>query len=185
MTDETFEDHLEAHQRDGAKESQILLWIWNSLDEISCLDYEQYLRDGAVLCRLMNIIKPGSIKGEISTATLKDKRNNIERFTKACSSYGVPKELIFNSEDLLYLRHIPRVTRCMFALGKKTEDDEDYEGAELGEEPYDPVGKAGRRRGGLPLGDDILVAHINIGNITNVLLTPPKEEKKRISLFNF
>lgn len=180
-----FEDHLEAHHRDRTKESQILLWIWNSLEEISCLDFDQYLRDGSIICRLMNFIKPGSIKGEIETKTIKQKLQNVNKFLSACAAYGVPKHLLFKTDDLVYLQHVPRVTRCLFALGKLVEEDGDYDGAELGDEPYEAVGKSGRKRGALPLGDDILVAHINIKGITTTLLTPPKEEKKRISLFNF
>lgn len=35
------------------RESQIKLWIWKVLNEISELDYDQYLRDGVVLCRYL------------------------------------------------------------------------------------------------------------------------------------
>lgn len=67
----------------------------------------------------MDAIKPGSIQGKLSNSNNKDKRRNIEWFLKACHAYGVPKPLLFQPEDLLFLRHIPRVTRCLFALGKK------------------------------------------------------------------
>jgi len=71
------------HQRviESARESQVKLWIWKVLNEISEWDYDQYLRDGTALCRLMNAIKPGSIKGEIEAGNdFKQKRNNIESF---------------------------------------------------------------------------------------------------------
>lgn len=67
----------------------------------------------------MNSIKPGSIKGDIIAGTdKKQKRNNIERFLTACKAYGVPKETLFEVEDLLFLLNLPKVTRCLFALGK-------------------------------------------------------------------
>ncbi|GAB6029057.1 Muscle-specific protein 20 [Chamberlinius hualienensis] len=183
------EDLLEPHQRDRAKESQILIWIYQILDEINTTDYDQYLRDGVVLCRVMEAIKPGSIQGKLSCNNLKEKRSNIERFLRACANYGVPKNVLFKPEDQLYALHIPRVTRCLFALGKRAEDDPNYDGPSIGNEPYEPVGKAGRRRGGLPLGDDIYVAHIKVTNITNMLPIEGKEKqeesKKRISLYNF
>lgn len=57
----------------------------------------------------------------------------------------------------------------MFKFKKASEDD-DYDGEELGEEPYEPVDtKSGRRRGGLPLGDDIYVAHVKLGNIKKMI----------------
>ena len=67
----------------------------------------------------MNTIKPGSIPGEITPGTnIKHKRENIEKFLSACSSYGVKKDELFAVEDLLLLQNIPKVTRCIFALGK-------------------------------------------------------------------
>ena len=67
----------------------------------------------------MNYIKPNSVPGEIkSGGNIKQKRQNIEKFLKALKDYGVPKELLFEVDDLLLLRNLPKVTRCMFALGK-------------------------------------------------------------------
>jgi hypothetical protein len=40
----------------------------------------------------------------------------------------------------------------------------------LGDEPYEPVdAKSGRRRGGMPLGDDIYVAHVKLENIKKMI----------------
>lgn len=182
-------DTLEPHQRDRAKESQILLWIWNVLDEVNMTDYDLYLRDGIILCRLIDAIKPGSIQGKLASATNKDKRRNIEWFLRSCEAYGVPTEVLFEPEDLLFMRHMPRVTRCLFALGKKVDEDPSYNGPGIGHEPYEPVGKAGRRRGGLPLGDDIYVAHIKVDQITNMLPIEGRQVreaiKRTISLYGF
>lgn len=162
-----WEDNLERHQRDSTKESQILMWIWNCLEIVSTLDYEQFLKDGVALCKLMNHIKPGSITEEVSAGEgIRQRRRNIELFLRAAEQYGVPKHLLFKPEDLLLLQHLPRVTRCIFALGKLVDEDEVYSGTKLGEEPYEPVNQAaGRRRGGMPLGDDIYVAHVNVRNV--------------------
>ncbi|UYV63033.1 hypothetical protein LAZ67_2002893 [Cordylochernes scorpioides] len=175
-------------QRDATKESQILMWIWNVLEEIGTFDFEQYLRDGVLLCRLMNTIKPGSIPGDISAGSnLAVKRKNVEKFLAACEKYGVPKALLFHPEDLLLMQHLPRVTRCIFALGKLVEENGDWDGPQLGDEPYEAVNKAGRRRGGMPFGDDIYVAHVNIENVKKTLATPdPKRQvkPKKISLID-
>lgn len=67
----------------------------------------------------MNYIKPNSIPGEIkSGGNIKQKRQNIEKFIKALKDYGVQKEVLFEVDDLLLLRNLPKVTRCMFAFGK-------------------------------------------------------------------
>lgn len=68
----------------------------------------------------MNYIKPNSIPGDIkSGGDLKQKRQNIVKFLKALQDYGMPKDLLFEPDDLLLLRNLPKVTRCMFALGHK------------------------------------------------------------------
>lgn len=38
-------------------------------------------------------------------------------------AYGVPRELLFEPEELLYLRNIPKVTRCLYALGQCVSKD--------------------------------------------------------------
>lgn len=163
-----WEDDLQPHQRDNTKESQILMWIWNCLEMVSSLDYDQFLKDGVALCRLMNHLRPGSVTlEEVNSGTdARQKRRNIELFLRAAKNYGVPERLLFEPDDLLFMRHLPKVTRCIFALGKLVDDDSSYTGPKLGEEPYEPVNAAaGRRRGGMPLGDDIYVAHVSVREV--------------------
>lgn len=174
--DKTVVHDLLPHERDNTKESQILLWIWNCLEENSCFDFDQYVRDGVMFCRLMNFVKPGSIPGEIKPGTnLKNKRENIRKFLNAIKNYGVDEKLLFNVDDLLLLRNLPKVTRCLFALGKKAEMDNNFKGPYLGDEPYEAANKSGRRRGGLPVGDDIYIAHVKLDNVIKQLHTPPKK----------
>jgi len=171
-----FVHDLLPHERDNTKESQILLWIWNCLGENSCFDFDQYVRDGVLFCRLMNYIKPNSIPGEIKAGgKLKQKRDNIAKFLKSCQNYGIPKEYLFEPDDLLLLRNLPKVTRCLFKLGKVSEEDNSFNGPYLGDEPYEAANKSGRRRGGLPVGDDIYIAHVSLENVIKQLHTPPKK----------
>ena len=67
----------------------------------------------------MNRIKPGCIpEDDITWEGTRSKQNNITNFLTKAEEYGVPKEKLFFPEDLLHLRHIPRVTRCIYALAK-------------------------------------------------------------------
>ena len=69
--------------------------------------------------RLMNRIKPGCIPEEtITWEGARSKQINIRNFLEQAETYGVPKAKLFHLEDLLHLRHIPRVTRCIYALAK-------------------------------------------------------------------
>lgn len=67
----------------------------------------------------MNFLQPNAVPGVIEAGTdHKTKRVNIVHFLRAVQAYGVPRQLLFEPEDLLYLRHVPKVTRCLYALGK-------------------------------------------------------------------
>lgn len=46
------------------------------------------------------------------------KRQNIQQFLDSCKAYGMPESELFEVEDLLSMQDIPKVTRCLFALGK-------------------------------------------------------------------
>ncbi len=60
-------------------------------------------------------------------------------------------------------------------INDQAAEDEDFEGEDLGEEPYEPVdAKSQRRRGGMPLGDYIYVAHVKLENIKKMIYEPQK-----------
>ena len=47
-----------------------------------------------------------------------EKLELIKQFVKSAENYGVPHTHMFYPEDLLFMLHIPRVTNCLFKLGK-------------------------------------------------------------------
>jgi len=131
-------DNLEPHMRDFQKESQILIWIYNMIDEAARVDFEFFLKDGCILCKLMNRIVPGCIpEEEITWEGPRSKQKNIANFLREAESYGVPKARLFFPQDLLQLRNLPRVTRCIYALAKVVQEDTamDADTPSLGDEP--------------------------------------------------
>ncbi|RDB20820.1 hypothetical protein Hypma_012023 [Hypsizygus marmoreus] len=81
------------------------------------------LRDGFVLCQLMNKLRSGSIvrpdireDGVLRTA-------NITKFLAACSSYGLPEEDLFQHDDLIEAtsESLARVAQTIIALVKFVE----------------------------------------------------------------
>ncbi len=46
------------------------------------------------------------------------KRENIQHFLDSCKAYGMAATELFEVEDLLSMQDIPKVTRCLYALGK-------------------------------------------------------------------
>merc|ERR1712062_857162 len=64
------------------------------------VDFGTVLKDGAVLCQLINAISPGSVK-KINTMKAPFKqRENIEMYLKACAAYGLKEQDLFQVNDL-------------------------------------------------------------------------------------
>jgi len=121
--------------RDPELEQQVLDWI-DALTGEKKGDkelYEDFLRDGLVLCKLINKLRPGSVKrtakkGSGNFALME----NVSAFQRGVKAYGVPDEEIFQTCDLFERRNIPQVTMSLFALGRQTQNHPEYDGPQLG-----------------------------------------------------
>ncbi|KAF5305563.1 hypothetical protein FQA39_LY01654 [Lamprigera yunnana] len=119
--------------RNKEQEAEVLNWIFEVLGEsVPKGEYEDILRDGVVLCNLMNKLTPGCIKKIQSKGTNFQLMENIERFQKAAKAYGLPQEEIFQTADLFERRNIPQVTLSLYALGRLTQKHPEYKGPNLG-----------------------------------------------------
>jgi len=82
-----------------------------------------FLKDGSVLCRLINKLREAEGKGKVSfKAKAKfaaQTMANIETFNKACEEYGVPTTATFQTTDLVDGRKGPMVNviNCLNQLG--------------------------------------------------------------------
>merc|ERR1712156_1269924 len=64
------------------------------------IDFAEHLKDGSVLCTLINCLQPGSVK-KINTLKAPFKqRENIEMYLKACGNYGLKEQDLFQVNDL-------------------------------------------------------------------------------------
>jgi len=122
-------------KRDKFVESEIALWIEAVLDDcIPPKPFDELLRDGVLLCRVMNVLKPGSV-AKIQKPFTKDKQlENINAFLSAIKAYGVPEDKCFKPEDLNPGENIPNVINCLLALGRAC-FDKGWEGPTLGPKP--------------------------------------------------
>lgn len=89
--------------------------------------YEDILKDGVVLCKLINKLAPGSVKKIQERGTNFQLMENIQRFQAAIKKYGVPEEEIFQTADLFERRNIPQVTLCLYSLGRTVSLQEERE----------------------------------------------------------
>ncbi|XP_073985872.1 myophilin [Rhodnius prolixus] len=119
--------------RNKEQESEVIEWIEAVLGEkLPNQPYEDVLRDGVVLCNLINKLAPGSVKKIQTKGTNFQLMENIQRFQAAVKKYGVPEEEIFQTADLFERRNIPQVTLCLYSLGRITQKHAEYDGPRLG-----------------------------------------------------
>ncbi|XP_031842560.1 myophilin [Nomia melanderi] len=119
--------------RNKEQETEVMAWIEAVLGEkLPPGNYEDILKDGVVLCKLINKLAPGSVKKIQERGTNFQLMENIQRFQAAIKNYGVPQEEIFQTADLFERRNIPQVTLCLYALGRITQKHPEYNGPGLG-----------------------------------------------------
>lgn len=105
--------------RNKEQEAEVLNWIYEVLGEkVPSGQYEDVLKDGIVLCKLINKIAPGSVKKIQERGTNFQLMENVQRFQAAIKKYGVPEEEIFQTADLFERRNIPQVTLCLYCLAR-------------------------------------------------------------------
>jgi len=99
--------------------------------------YEDSLKDGIILCKLMNKLKPGSVSKINTTGATFKMMENINVFQKALREYGVADIDVFQTVDLWEQKDISQVTMTLYALGRETYRHAEWTGPWLGPKPSD------------------------------------------------
>lgn len=90
----------QAEKYDPIAEQMARNWIENIINEQLNGSFGEVLKNGQVLCKLINCIKPGSIKKiEISNMPFKQ-MENISNFLKAIRTVGIAEYELFETVDL-------------------------------------------------------------------------------------
>jgi len=126
-----------AGKRDEELEQAALAWIAEVTGEaVPAGAFEDVLRDGVVLCNLINALSPGSVKKVNKSGGAFLLMANLEQFTQGCVNYGCRKEDLFQSVDLWEKRNIPAVTNALQALGTCAQTKSGYSGPKFGPKPH-------------------------------------------------
>merc|ERR1712013_290216 len=88
-------------------------------EQLPAGDFGSILKDGVVLCKLINKIQPDSVK------KFKEKGPAVKK-------YGVPDEEVFQTPDLFEGRNLPQVALCLFSLARATQNHPEFNGPSLG-----------------------------------------------------
>ncbi|XP_025414883.1 myophilin [Sipha flava] len=82
-------------------------------------NFFEVLKDGQVLCQLVNTLIPGSVK-KVNTSTMAFKcMENINNFLAVAINIGVPSQETFQSVDLWERQNLNSVVICLQSLGRK------------------------------------------------------------------
>ncbi|CAD5113428.1 DgyrCDS2598 [Dimorphilus gyrociliatus] len=94
--------------------------------------FQPVLKDGLILCELMNVLLPGSVKRVNKKGSAFQLRENIAAFQGAAKKFGMPDDEIFQTVDLFENRNIKQVIKSLQALGRVATNKKDYDGPKFG-----------------------------------------------------
>ena len=79
---------------------------------------QAWLKDGVVLCELINTISPGSAAKPSTSEMPFRQMGNIATYAKAARLYGVPEPDMFVTVDLFEGKNLPAVVQNLHSLGR-------------------------------------------------------------------
>ena len=128
-----------AGKRDPQQEKEAQEWVEAVLGKKFPAGeaFEDVIRDGTVLCEMMNKLVPGAVP-KINTSGGQFKMmENINNFQAALKNYGVADIDVFQTVDLWEKKDIAQVVCTLFALGRTTYKHPEWKGPYLGPKPSD------------------------------------------------
>ncbi|KHD05335.1 hypothetical protein PN36_15290 [Candidatus Thiomargarita nelsonii] len=143
----TAESKKTADQFNQELATQVLQWMRVVLDEgglhetanslpitiTKYSDFHELLKDGTVLCKLINVIKPGSVKKINESKMAFKMMGNIGNFLDAANKVlGINKYDLFQTVDLYEAQNLPQVIKGVFAFARKAQTIVGYNGPVLG-----------------------------------------------------
>lgn len=82
-------------------------------------NFYEVLKNGVLLCKLVNAIKPGSVKKVNESQMAFKCMENITAFLEVAKGLGVPTQETFQSVDLWERQNLNSVVICLQSLGRK------------------------------------------------------------------
>ena len=99
----------------GDLELEAQEWIEGVTGEAFEGGFEDSLRDGVKLCKLLNTIKPGAVR-RVNTKEGQNKfkqMENISNFIRGCREIGVKEYSLFETVDLYEGKDVGLVVKCL------------------------------------------------------------------------
>lgn len=92
-------------------------------DRVAGMDFWEALRNGVVLCKAVNALRPDRpmIEKIFTRNVALLERGNIEEYLKACTKLGMGQADLFHVSDLYERKYLPGVLQNILALGRLAE----------------------------------------------------------------
>jgi len=112
-------------ERNAELELKVIDWIESVLGERPLTSYEDFIKDGRIIGRLMTSIVFNSVPMEDVNATWgsNPSHTRVKSIIREIKRYGVID--VFEVEDLLELKNVQKVTKCLAQLSKLAASDKD------------------------------------------------------------
>eukprot|EP00033_Pygsuia_biforma_P000930 GCRY01001070.1.p2 GENE.GCRY01001070.1~~GCRY01001070.1.p2 ORF type:complete len:318 (+),score=91.75 GCRY01001070.1:151-1104(+) len=91
------------------KKQEASVWIATLLNETIGEDFHAALKDGQILCKLINHIKPNAVPRVSNKSMSFAQMENIQNFLNACKAYGIPDSHLFDVNDLYEAKNLNKV----------------------------------------------------------------------------
>ncbi|KAF7237121.1 Calponin-2 [Varanus komodoensis] len=105
-----------AQKYDRQKEAELQVWIESITGKEIGPDFQKGLKDGVILCELINKLQPGSVKKIHVSALNWHQLENLSNFIKATLNYGLKPVDLFEANDLYENGNMTQVQVCLLAL---------------------------------------------------------------------
>merc|ERR1712060_536689 len=99
----------------------ILHYVTDAVKPENCDEdhLHEWLKDGIILCKLINAIEPGSVK-KINNSNMNFRQmENIGKFLEGAKAYGVKETDLFQTVSLYENQNMAAVVMTIHALGRK------------------------------------------------------------------
>lgn len=105
-----------AGKYDSQKEEELRLWIQDVTGRRIGDNFMDSLKDGVLLCELINTLQPGSVRKVNSSSQNWHQLENIGNFVRAITDYGMKPHDIFEANDLFENTNHTQVQSTLITL---------------------------------------------------------------------
>eukprot|EP00485_Elphidium_margaritaceum_P014681 CAMPEP_0202733784 /NCGR_PEP_ID=MMETSP1385-20130828/188346_1 /ASSEMBLY_ACC=CAM_ASM_000861 /TAXON_ID=933848 /ORGANISM="Elphidium margaritaceum" /LENGTH=422 /DNA_ID=CAMNT_0049400125 /DNA_START=881 /DNA_END=2146 /DNA_ORIENTATION=- len=128
----TVSQKLQMLETELEKDHEFTVDVHDIVEQTDIDEFFDILKDGVVLCRLLNTIRSDLCKGFKKSVHAMQQRANIQIFIDGCTKLGIRRIDIFDTNDLYEQKGLATVLRCLFALSAKAKDMPTYDGPFVG-----------------------------------------------------